>query len=124
MNFPHSFSVRLLLALFVYLFCSIPANAGKSQVMIENMKVEYTKMPLGIDVEKPRFSWQMKVRQAAARGYAQTAYRITVADELGRTVWDSGKTDSDISLNVEYAGLALQPATRYLWNLTVWDQIG
>lgn len=124
MNFPHSLSVRLLLALFVYLFCSIPANAGKSQVIIENMKVEYTKMPLGIDVEKPRFSWQMKVRQAAARGYAQTAYRITVADELGRTVWDSGKTDSGISLNVEYAGLALQPATRYLWNLTVWDQKG
>lgn len=124
MNQNNTFPVRLFLLLLVCLFGMLPARAAKSRATLENLKVEYEQTPLGIDVENPRFSWQMQVGQLAARGYAQTAYRITVTDEQDKLVWDSGKVDSDCSLNVEYAGLALRPATRYAWHLTVWDQQG
>ena len=75
--------------------------ATEHAVSIEKLKVEYAEMPLGIDVEKPRFSWQM-VMQNAERGYSQKAYQITVTDEAGQTVWDSGRVSSDLSLNIEY----------------------
>lgn len=78
---------------------------------------------LGIDVEKPRFSWQM-VMQNAERGYSQKAYQITVTDEAGQTVWDSGRVSSDLSLNIEYAGAPLQPTTCYFWTVNVWNQKG
>ena len=80
-------------------------------------------MPLGIDVEKPRFSWQMVVPDTE-RGYSQKAYQIIVTDETGSLVWDSGKVSSDLSLNIEYAGAPLQPATCYFWTVNVWNQRG
>lgn len=86
---------------------------------VQGLKVEYTDTPLGIDVTTPRFSWQM---QDNARGATQTAYRIVVTDPTGKPVWDSGKTMSDVSLNIRYAGRQLNPATRYTWTVTVWNK--
>ena len=57
--------------------------ATEHAVSIEKLKVEYAEMPLGIDVEKPRFSWQM-VMQNAERGYSQKAYQITVLTKLDK----------------------------------------
>ena len=99
------------------LFC-ISAKAG---ITVEHLKVEYEHEPLGIETGNPRFSWQMKVDDGR-RGCYQKAYRITVSDESGKTVWDSGKTGSDESLNIRYDGLPLSPETRYDWILQVWDQ--
>jgi alpha-L-rhamnosidase len=92
-----------------------------AQVKLDQLQVEYQSTPLGIDVEQPQFNWRM-VAEDAGRGYAQTAYQIVVQDETGKNVWDSGKTDSDLSLGIEYKGTALQPTSRYQWQLTVWDQ--
>ncbi|WP_317167723.1 hypothetical protein [Bacteroides acidifaciens] len=75
--------------------------------------------PLGIDVEKPRFSWQMD-GGTDERGLIQTARQIIVTDEAGTQVWDSHKITDDKSLNIEYAGLSLRAATRYLWTVRVW----
>jgi alpha-L-rhamnosidase len=83
-----------------------------------HLKTEYTATPLGIDVAAPRFSWQM---QSEEQGCRQTACQITVTDESNCKVWDSGKINSDSSLNIKYAGLQLKPRTRYHWSLTVWD---
>lgn len=89
-------------------------------IRIENLRVEYIKTPLGIDVESPRFSWQMK-SPYHKRGLKQTAYQLVVTDENGQTVWDSGKIDSEQSLNIKYQGRQLLATTRYNWELKVWD---
>ncbi|OZI05722.1 alpha-L-rhamnosidase [Siphonobacter sp. BAB-5385] len=109
-----NFRVPLLLALFV--FCSCIATA---QVHLKNLQVEYTPTPLGMDVERPRFSWQM---QTPTRGASQTAYQLVVTDERGQPVWDSKKTKSSSSLAIPYAGKPLKARTRYRWQLQVWDQ--
>ena len=106
---------RLVLLLF------LPVSLFGAEIQIANLNVEYTQTPLGIDVLHPRFSWQMHV-QGNERGYRQTAYQLVVTDENGDITWDTKKTKSDISLNIEYSGIPLSATTRYNWKVTVWDQ--
>ena len=47
---------------------------------------------------------------------------VTKAD--GTQVWDSGKVESDVSLDIAYEGEALEPCTIYNWTLTVEDNAG
>jgi alpha-L-rhamnosidase len=91
-----------------------------SQTSLQNLKVDYEITPLGIDVAQPHFSWQMKALDSK-RGYAQTAYQIVVTDADNKTVWDTKKTNSDVSHGIEYTGSALKATTRYTWKLNVWD---
>ncbi|MDR9365601.1 MAG: family 78 glycoside hydrolase catalytic domain [Balneolaceae bacterium] len=90
---------------------------------ITKLQTEYTDRPLGIDVEHPRFSWQMSAPEGG-HGYSQNAYRIVVTNEDGNEVWDSGRVDSNISVHIKYAGESLDPTTRYEWEVIVWDQDG
>ncbi|NDW19686.1 alpha-L-rhamnosidase [Dysgonomonas sp. 216] len=113
----HKFLFILLLFLCLFACCGSLSATNKVKV-IRNLKVEYTKTPLGIDVENPRFSWQMSSEE---RGISQTAYQIIVTDEFNQKVWDSGKVNDNISLNIKYAGHPLSPCTRYNWKLTVWN---
>lgn len=92
-----------------------------SQTKTHQLEVEYLKTPLGIDVDTPRFSWQMK-NDVNQYGQSQNAYQIKVSTASGTLVWDSGKVESAISLGISYAGETLQPRTTYQWELTVWDQ--
>lgn len=93
------------------------------EVKITNLKVENTFQPLGLDIEVPRFSWQMAV-DGDKRAYSQKAYQIIVKDEKQKEVWNSGKVSNNESLNIYYKGEPLKPTTRYTWNLSVWDQTG
>jgi alpha-L-rhamnosidase len=83
--------------------------------------------PLGIDDPAPRLSWQL---HDPARGARQQAYEVLVAsseDLLAQEkpdVWDSGRIESDASLNIKYAGPALQASTRYYWQVKLWDAAG
>ena len=98
-------------------------SCAGDRLAVEGMKVEYTETPLGVDVMNPRFSWRMEC-DSSERGINQTAYQIVVADDHGKTVWNSGKVESDVSLNIEYSGETLTPATRYIWKVNVWDNKG
>jgi alpha-L-rhamnosidase len=98
-------------------------NLGLAQTNPAKLQVEYQSELLGMDIEVPRFSWQM-VTNDTKRGIYQTAYQIVATDEKGTVVWDSGKVDSDISLGIQYEGSKLQPTTKYNYKVTVWDQDG
>ena len=54
-----------------------------------NLKCENLINPIGIDVQNPRLSWTCE------GGIKQTAYRI-VAESNGKTIWDSGKVQSNL----------------------------
>lgn len=115
-NIMHLLNLKtslLLLSVFLIVACSEKKNELSSLV------VEYTETPLGIDTDKPRFSWQMVSDE---RGQSQTAYQLVVTNEERQIVWDTGKVLSDISLNIAYNGKPLKPSTRYTWELTVWDK--
>ncbi|HEU5090603.1 MAG TPA: alpha-L-rhamnosidase, partial [Roseiflexaceae bacterium] len=86
---------------------------------------EYLADPLGLDVRRPRLSWQAA---AERRGARQTAYQVVVSAapatpaEPAGVLWDSGKVRSDRSAQIEYGGAALQPGQRCAWRVRVWNE--
>ena len=96
-------------------------GCSQEKVAIDKLTVEYTPTPLGIDVEVPRFGWQMKAPENQ-RGFYQTAYQLQVTSADGELVWDSGKIEDNKALAIEYAGKPLNAETRYNWTVNVWDQ--
>ena len=91
-----------------------------AQVKLQNLLTENLFNPIGIDVKQPCFSWQLVSEQ---RNIAQTAYEIKVMSGKA-TAWSSGKVSSDKSVQVIYAGQALQPEKKYYWQVRVWDNSG
>lgn len=110
---------RTTILIILFMIC---ISSGAS-TEIQNMQTEYTTTPLGIDVACPRFNWQMN-DDDFKRGHRQKAYQIIVRDEKRDTVWNTGKIDSDLSLNIPYAGKELKPTTHYTWQLKIWDEAG
>jgi alpha-L-rhamnosidase len=90
-----------------------------AKLSLSDLQTDYQTTPLGIDVEKPRFSWQMS-GETSDYGVYQTAYQIVVTNEDGKNVWTSEKINSGTSLGILYAGAALEATTRYTWTVTVW----
>jgi len=91
-----------------------------AQVKVVNLLTENQTNPIGLDVQQPRFSWQLVSDQ---RNISQTAYEITISASKG-TAWKSGKIMSDRSVQVPYAGAALQSGKKYTWEVRVWDNNG
>jgi len=92
-----------------------------------HLRCEYLANPQGIDARTPRLSWQL---ESKTRGERQTACRILVASSLaaldsGRAdLWDSGKMESDRSIQVSYGGKALPSRQQCFWKIQAWDQDG
>jgi len=116
-------STNLLQILVVVFVFSLNVFQTKAATTCNNLQVEYTQTPLGIDVKAPHFSWQMSA-SAGERDLKQAAYQIIVKDLKGNIVWDTKKVSDSKSLGIVYAGSAIKAATRYNWTVTVWDQKG
>src|SRR2546429_7265928 len=93
------------------------AGAGRAQtpLAVKNLRCEYQADPVGIDVRKPRLSWQL---ESSERGVMQTSYEVRVAgseEQLakGKPIWGSGKQTSNASIQVEYGGPALESGEVY-----------
>ena len=101
--------------------------AGFGQIKVQNLMTEDRIDPVGLDMARPRFSWQMISDQ---RNVMQTAYELRVSTSIPglskerETVWQSKKVISDSSVYVTYKGPNLQPGTRYYWQVRVWDNYG
>ena len=114
--------VRIFILLFLFSSCS-----EKPHVNVVNLKCEYKVNPLGIDIEKPRFSW---IIESAQRGVNQSAFQILVSSDLKKLdenmpdLWDSQKVSSDKSIQIQYAGNPLQSNQKYFWKVKIWDQNG
>ena len=116
----------LLAVATLLLLASLARGAALEPV---GLRCEYLKDPLGIDVVKPRLSWEFSPVDGP-RGLRQVGYQILVAGsraniaaDLG-DLWDSGRVASDESVNVPYAGRELASRTRCYWKVRVWDQDG
>ncbi len=76
---------------------------------------------------KPYLGWVMNDTKPNT---SQTAYRILVASDTKllaqnqADMWDSGRTASDNSTAIQYAGKTLQPNTVYCWKVQTWSNHG
>ncbi len=79
------------------------------------LRTEYLYNPLGIDIIKPRLSWNCE------GGITQTAYQI-VAESDDTQVWDSGKVES-ASMRCAYTQ-PLRSRQRVTWKVRLRDENG
>jgi len=109
----------------IVLACAVNA-LGDTPLTVKNLRCEYKVDPRGIDVQKPRLSWQLVIPE---RGVLQTSYEIRVAQSeadlaQGKLLWDSGKLPSEASIQVEYGGPGLKSRGIYYWQVRVADNHG
>ena len=98
---------------------------GAAQILrVNHLRCEYQAHPLGVQTRTPALSWEISASQ---RNTVQTAYQVVVAESLEQLKqglgdsWNSGKVASGASIQVRYAGKALQPAHTYYWKVKTWD---
>jgi alpha-L-rhamnosidase len=94
----------------------VAETSNESNFQPGNLRCEYFVNPLAIDSPNPRLSWWMNDPRAGAK---QTAYQICV-----ERCWDSGKVETDQSIQVPYGGPALRSRQRCEWKVRVWDADG
>ena len=79
-----------------------------------DLKVENLSAPLGIGVDRPRFSWRT---ESELKNFVQDSYQIKLF-EKDVCIWNSGEVKSAESLNI--CGCPrLKAQTRYAWNVAV-----
>jgi len=114
-------------SLFILGFVSLTSAAT---IKVERLRCEYKTDPVGIDVTHPRLSWQLAAVDPALRGLTQGAWQVLVSSSPERLeagdadLWDSGRTESDQSAQIAYAGKQLASAQPCFWKVRVWDQDG
>ncbi len=119
--------MRAFVGLCLFLGAAAIVNGAEGPAPPTGLRCEYLSNPMGIDVQKPRFSW---VLHHSERAQMQTAYQILTAgsaEGLARDagdVWDSGKVDSSDSTQVMYAGKSLSRGKTYYWKVRYWDTAG
>ena len=80
-----------------------------------SLTCEFFSAPVGIDVPRPRLSWNIQTEQ---RGWLQSAYRLLVASDSLKLaggegdIWDSGKTRSAENLYIPFGGKPLASVGR------------
>ena len=86
--------------------------------------------PIGIDLQTPRLSWELRATVPATHDLAQDSYQILVAssaEELTKdrgSLWDSGRVQSSRHLYITYGGRTLSSYQSYYWKVRIWDQAG
>ena len=118
---------QLAAILILTLISSSCEYSGKKSIYPTNLRCENLENPIAIDFAIPLLSWNM---ESTERGQIQFAYQILVSgskDKLDKNIgdyWDSGKIESDISVNIKYAGKALESRDVLYWKVKIWSADG
>ena len=121
-----------LVCVSIFLAPLIVANAAQAAPSFQptDLRCEYLRDPVGIDVVKPRLSWKLQAVDANARGLAQSKYQILVASSeknLSQNVgdlWDSGEVASNQTMQLVYEGGDLASRERCFWKVRSCDGNG
>lgn len=98
---------------------------GSASLYPTALRTEYRLNPLGVDVPRPRLTWELQTRSEAGRALWQTAYQLRVSSQpacVGGDLWDSGEVESSRTCHVEYVGAALRARQCCYWRVRVRDQ--
>jgi len=110
--------------IFLVVCLGLTSSFSVKKDEVINLVCEYLTNPIGIDVEKPRLSWQLK---SDGQNVMQTAYEIRVSDSKNdllkgtNLLWTSGKVESDQSIDVVYGGPLLKSMQRSYWQVRIWN---
>ncbi len=124
MKTHHYIFRHILLILFLMQACRPGAMISPVKLTCENLKD-----PQVVDVIYPRLSW-INEPAGSGRDISQSAYEIRVSSNrkdliAGKAdLWNSGKINSDASINIKYNGTTLKSRQDCWWQVRVWDNKG
>ncbi len=110
-----------------FLFALTLASTASAALLPVDLRCDYAVNPLGVDSPNPRLFWNFSGNE---HGQKQTAYQILVAsseknlDRDNGDLWDSGKVNSDESIQIPYAGKKLSSSQQAFWKIRTWDASG
>src|SRR6267154_4767794 len=113
---------KTLALLFAVLNFPCMHSLASSGLKATALRCEYRTNPIAIEPTSPRLSWHVEAGENE-RGVTQATYQILVASrpELLRTdkadLWDSGRVDSEQSVQVVYAGKTLSSSQTCFWKV-------
>lgn len=119
-NQPSGLTVNLLSHAGQVFLNGYPVNTLLEDAVSRNEHFQFAE----IAQKKPFFGWVVNSGQPNT---IQHAYRILVASSVENIksgkgdCWDSGKVQSEESVNVIYSGEALKPNQVYFWQVKTWD---
>lgn len=93
---------------------------------IVQMEVDAVKGPVGIDNEKPVFSWKFSTDtpEFTQKNYDLQVYKKDKLTGEKYLVWQSGKVKKQDTSAILYDGKPLEEQSLYLWTVTVTDSFG
>ena len=108
------------------------ADAGlfSADVYPADLRCEYMKSPLGMDLDSPRLFWKVETKSRSARGLSQTAYQIQAATDAALLkkdnpdLWDTGIVYRSDSTQIDYTGAPLDYPMNCFWRVRIADQNG
>ncbi|HWJ25655.1 MAG TPA: hypothetical protein VNS32_03875, partial [Flavisolibacter sp.] len=121
-----SSATYFLTFLFTMTSFSFKGNDNK-MVILTNLRCEMLMDPLGIDIKAPSLSWEISGKE---RGIEQTAYQVIVASSINKLnknegdLWNSGKVESNESIQIGYSGVLLKSRAECYWKVKVWTNKG
>ena len=119
--------IRLKYAITILALLIYGETFAQNPITITNLKCDSKTNPLGIGVNNPHLSWEIK---STDKNILQSAYQILVSDSPDKlkintgNIWDSKLIKSDQSIQVEYTGTPLGSEKKYFWKVKVLDQSG
>ena len=76
-----------------------------------NLRTEYLKNPIGIDITNPRVSWN------CSDGKKQEAYEIEVSSKSGNVLWNSGEVESSKMHLIPVGDKSFKSRDRITWKV-------
>ena len=113
--------------IFFFLLLLTACFINSHAVRVYDLRCEMMQNPWGVDNTAPALSWKIATDH---NGIRQKAYQILAAsrpewvNEKDADLWNTGKTDSEQSIWVKYAGKKLTSGSIVYWKLKVWDETG
>ncbi len=119
--------LKIILVQAILLTTVLRPFSARGAATVSGLQCEYLTDPTGIDVQTPRFTWQLSDPDQV-RGQKQTGYQVLVAsrpallNEERADVWDSGLVASSQSALVPFAGKTLASGENCFWKVRIWDK--
>jgi alpha-L-rhamnosidase len=110
--------------LLILLLILLPGAQKEKPEIPSGLMVEFIRDPSIVKIMDliPEFTWIVP-----SEAVSQAAFQIMVSSSLDKSrnniadVWDSGKKESNQSVEVEYGGEMMQPNNTYFWKVRIWD---
>ncbi|MDD2437108.1 MAG: family 78 glycoside hydrolase catalytic domain [Massilibacteroides sp.] len=119
--------VRFCFVIIGILLCGSIFFCQNEETTVDDLRCESLINPIAVEAKIPLLSWKI---ESAQRNKKQSAYRILVASSLSllnekeADYWDSGKVNTNQSVNIKYQGKELSSRKELFWKVMIWDEKG